>query len=577
VTAPTQPTVSAFERIAEVALLLLLVLPFANPIHTSPIPSFYSEWLAALLALILIAATLGGSLANGKPLSVPGIVALPLLLGIAIAVQAGFGHVAHPRQALLFMSVLLLAGAMMVAGHSLAREGRFESVAPWLARFLVAGGLLQCAVLLLQRAGISVPWLVFLPAAGAVPTGSLGQANHLADYLWMGVASALYLMARAGRLTLTGCGLVLGLAMVSVLPASRSVLLYPLGLALVALLAWRASKGVALWRQLALLCCVTLPLMLIADQLNGKTSMSPTAGARTLVERLATSGGEPIRAGMYQVALEEALTSPLAGQGLGATPAIMFQRAERWPEGATPVVAEHVHNIVLQWLLEFGVPLTVSVLALLLYWLWCVLPTLDRTTPWWGLSLLTVIGIHSQLEYPLWLTYFLLPACWLMGALSQPRFVQIQLRTRHQVIAVAGSIAAGVIMTSLWLDYRQLEFASAASAPGNDPRSLRRGLDTAIVLERDSLFASQAIVLMVEAMGVSREGAGDKWALCQRALRISPTRDVAFKCTATAAIGGEGKEASNLLDRGLTMYGSSTSWQTLQAEFPELRSLEQRP
>jgi hypothetical protein len=459
----------------------------------------------------------------------------------------------------------------------LAREGRFESVAPWLARFLVAGGLLQCAVLLLQRAGISVPWLVFLPAAGAVPTGSLGQANHLADYLWLGVASALYLMARAGRLTLTGCGLVLGLAMVSVLPASRSVLLYPLGLALVALLAWRASKGVALWRQLALLCCVTLPLMLIADQLNGKTSVSPTAGARTLVERLAASSGEPIRAGIYQVALEEALTSPLAGQGLGATPAIMFQRVERWPEGATPVVAEHVHNIVLQWLLEFGVPLTVSVLALLLYWLWCVLPTLNRPTQWWGLSLLTVIGIHSQLEYPLWLTYFLLPACWLMGALSKTRLVHIQLRRPHRVAAVAGLVAAGAIMASLWFDYRQLEFAHAASAPGSDSRHLQRALDAAIVLEQDSLFAPQAIVLMVEAMGVSREGAAEKWALCRQALRISPTRDVAFKCAAMAAISGERKDASRLFRLGTSAYGSSLSWQTLQAEFPELQGLERSP
>jgi O-antigen ligase len=574
-TAPGQPAVKVFERIAKAALLLLVVLPFANPIHTSPIPSFYSEWLAGLLALTLIAGTLCGSLATAKPLAVPGMVALPLLLALAIAVQFACGYVAHPRQALLFMSVLMLAAAMMVMGHSTAREGRFESVAPWLARFLVAGSLLQCAVLVLQRAGISVPWLVFLPVAGAVPTGSLGQANHLGDYLWLGVASALYLMARAGRVSIAGSGVVLGLAMVSVLPASRSVLLYPLGLALAALLAWR--RGVTLWRQMALLCCVTLPLMLIADQLNGRTALSPSAGARTLVERLAASGGEHIRAGMYQVALEESLASPLVGHGLGATPAIMFQRAESWPQDSSPVVAEHVHNIVLQWLLEFGVPLTVLLLALLVHWLWRVLPTLDRANQWWGLSLLTVIGIHSQLEYPLWLTYFLLPASWFMGALSQPRLAHIQLRPRHQVVAFAGLIGAGVLMASLWIDYRQLEFATAASAPGSNPRQLQRALDAAIVLEHDSLFAPQAIVLMVEAMGVSREGAAEKSALCRQALRISPTRDVAFKCAAMAAISGERKDASRLFRLGTSAYGSSPSWQILQAEFPELQGLERSP
>jgi hypothetical protein len=132
-------------------------------------------------------------------------------------------------------------------------------------------------------------------------------------------------------------------------------------------------------------------------------------------------------------------------------------------------------------------------------------------------------------------------------------------------------------MASLWFDYRQLEFAHAASAPGSDPRHLQRTLDAAIVLEQDSLFAPQAIVLMVEAMGVSREGAAEKWALCRQALRISPTRDVAFKCAAMAAISGERKDASRLFRLGTSAYGSSLSWQTLQAEFPELQGLERSP
>lgn len=566
-----------FDQIAQAAIALLFVLPFANPIHTEPIPSFYSEWLAALLALLAVAATLGEGMAQEKRLAVPGIVALPLLLALAMVVQAAFGHVAHQRQALLFASALVLAAAMMVVGHSAARSGGFERMAPLLARVLVAGSLLQGAVLLLQRAGIGIPWLVSLPAPGASPAGLLGQANHVADYLWLGVASALYLMTRVGRFSIPGVVLVLALAAVSVIPASRSVLLYPLGLALVAALGWRASGRRALWRQLGLLCLATLPLMLVADQVNRAAVHAPASGGRTLGERLAGSGGDNIRAGLYRIAAEEAMARPLTGHGLGAAPSVSFERADRWPAGSAPVVAEHAHNIVLQWLLEFGVPLTLLALALVLHWLWRALPTAGNPGQAWALGLLTVMAIHSQLEYPLWLAYFLLPAAWLMAALGQPSRASFELLPRHLIVGLAGVTAACLTLVSLQSDYRQLEVVAAASAPGATPMQLEHAINTAIRLEGDSMLAPQAVVLMAGAMGVSREGAADKWALCKQALRISPTRDVALKCAAIAAIAGEGDEARRLLRRGSEVYGSNPTWPRLQADFHELQGLDKNP
>jgi O-antigen ligase len=566
------------DRIALAALVLLLILPFANPIHTAPIPSFYSEWLAAALAIVMIAAALVGCASNGRPLAIPEVVALPLLFAIAAMVQAATGHAAHPRQALLTASVLLLSGAMMIAGRSMTEAGGLKRLAPKLARFLIAGSLLQCLVLGMQAAHIAIPWLVFLPAPGAAAAGLLGQTNHLADYLWMGVASAIYLMARKGQISLSGSLLVLCIAVPSTLAASRSVMLYPIGLALLALLAWRSTRNTRPWRQVALLCLATLPLMLAADRLQVfRGEDTSTTTTRSLTERLAASGGDRIRRGLYQVALEEAMTRPLTGHGIGATQWTTFQRADRWPEGSSPVVAEHTHNLVLQYLLEYGLPLTVVALILLLRWLRLALPGTGDANRWWALGLLTVIGIHSQFEYPMWLVYFLLPTCWLVGALNQSRTLYVQLHPRHAAVTGICLVTASITMASLLGDYRRLELLAAASAPGLDSRILQLGFEAGISLEQDSLLAPQAIVMMVGAMGISRKDAAEKQMLCQQALRISPTRDVAQKCTAISAIQGERGEATRLMRLTLATYGENPSWRRLQAEFYELANLEGNP
>jgi O-antigen ligase len=524
------------DRISLAALALMLVLPFANPIHTAPIPSFYSEWLAAALALVTIAATLAGCAAK-RPLAIPEIVALPLLLAMAALVHAVSGHAAHPRQALLTASTLILAGAMMVAGHSMAGTGGLERLAPWLARFLVAGSLLQCLVLGMQTVGIAVPWLVFLPLPGSVPTGTLGQANHLADYLWLGVTSAIYLMVRKGHISIPGSLLVLGFAVASTLPASRSVTLYPLGLALLAMLTWRATRNARPWRQVALLCLATLPLMLAADRLQVfRVGDASATAARSLTERLAASGGDRIRSGLYQVALEEGMARPLAGHGVGAAPWATFQRAENWPEGTTPVVAEHTHNIVLQWLLEYGLPLTLVALALLLRWLWVALSATVDANQWWALGLLTVIGIHSQLEYPLWLIYFLLPASWSMGAVTPLATTTTVLLERQHRAAIAGALLlGGTALVTVIGDYRQLEqMVGAVETFG----SREQGIASAMKMERTSLLGANATLFVADAMGVSEAEANERWNYCEKALRISGKPALVTKCAEIAELAG---------------------------------------
>lgn len=87
---------------------------------------------------------------------------------------------------------------------------------------------------------------------------------------------------------------------------------------------------------------------------------------------------------------------------------------------------DHTHNIVLQFVVELGIPLALLVLGLLLYALvvafrQALQPVAEDAAP--GAALLRpaafmmvlLILLHSLLEYPLWYAYYLLPAAFAFG------------------------------------------------------------------------------------------------------------------------------------------------------------------
>lgn len=83
---------------------------------------------------------------------------------------------------------------------------------------------------------------------------------------------------------------------------------------------------------------------------------------------------------------------------------------------------DHTHNLALQWAVELGLPLAGLVLALLGWALWRAGATAYRAAPGpqrtvlrSGWMLLLLVMLHSQLEYPLWYAYFLLPTAFVWG------------------------------------------------------------------------------------------------------------------------------------------------------------------
>lgn len=97
---------------------------------------------------------------------------------------------------------------------------------------------------------------------------------------------------------------------------------------------------------------------------------------------------------------------------------------------------DHSHNLVLQFAVELGLPLTLLLLGLLLYAMWRLLmaalgpkgqasaaPSSNTALARMSLYIVVLVMAHSQLEYPLWYAYFLLPTMFFWGlglAAEQP-------------------------------------------------------------------------------------------------------------------------------------------------------------
>lgn len=82
---------------------------------------------------------------------------------------------------------------------------------------------------------------------------------------------------------------------------------------------------------------------------------------------------------------------------------------------------DHTHNLLLQFAVELGIPLTLGVATVGVWAVWRARGGLRHPDPSQALTVrcclmaLMVLGCHSMLEYPLWYPYFLFPALFALG------------------------------------------------------------------------------------------------------------------------------------------------------------------
>ena len=428
-------------------LALMCVVPFLSPHHYPPIATFYNEWIAALLGLLAAIFLLR------KPTSefvFPMIALVPIGLILILAIQIPMGKALYWQNHYLIMLYLALAALMMVLGANLKERVSLQSIVPALAWAVILGGMISMSIIVLAKFGFAdkEPWSFFIRDYSA---SHIGQINHLANYLALGLASVIYLFI-SDRLKKLGAGLlafvfVLGLAYTG----QRMAVLYIVVLSLAGWwLARRCEQPETRARAKYLL--LIMPFFILAELVVPLMTFLEVTS--TPVDRVAaTMGRESQRLNYLEQAWQLFLQYPVFGAGWGEYGWHNFNITDQYPSQTG--LTNHAHNIVFQLLAEMGILAAGFLLAGIIWWLFR--QRLGEFTPerWWILALLAVLGIHSLLEYPLWYAYFLVVGALILGLGEQS---VIRKRLQFTPLLFAGFLVFGAwSMGNLLQHYHKLE------------------------------------------------------------------------------------------------------------------------
>lgn len=557
------------------ALCLIAIAPFLNPHHFNPIPTFYQEWTAA--ALGLLAATLLLRREVLAQLEVPVIALLPLGLGALLLAQFATGKIEFATQALIFALYLLWALLLLILGRTLCRQAGLDGLVTVLAGALLGGSVLAAALQGLQLSGAAfdfAPDFILQRARGG---GNLGQANHLANYLWLGLASAIYLHVQ-GKLGKPAFALLAtGLLASASLTGSRSVLLYAAGFALLAgWSAWRYRQPALhrIWRAALLL----LPLVVLLQLVFACVDFAGALGTSVSGERFFRQvSGTSQRLQLLHTGFAVFAEHPWLGAGVGQFAWNGYLLAGAQNDGTLIGGAEHAHNLFVHLLAEFGVVAPLLVLGLGLRWWLGFVHQKWSPAHWWIAAVLLVEAIHSQLEYPLWYAYFLGIGALALGAGSSASMCPQITRSARTIVALI-LLLGGFTLFNLGLDYRRLEQTLNRPGGAGSTSDMLETLDTLSRLHRESLLSHYVDLVYAYRLRPDREALQEKILVCQRAVRFSPVGRIAYKLAILLALDGRSEEAAAALRRALAAHPAmreeaAAQIAELSGTYPELSAL----
>jgi O-antigen ligase len=401
--------------------LLAAAAPSLLAYNVSPSATLLNQALA-LGAWGLFVAVAGGAVQPFARLRAP----LAALGAIAVGVMWSWLPGSLPATlALPAIGLLAAAAGLAVAGG--AARARSDASAVFAAFCLgwVVAGVLSAAVAAVQVFAPALAdgaWIARAAEPGRA-VGNLRQPNHLSSLLtWAAVAAVA--LGTLGRLRWRVAAAAFALMVVAIVwSASRTG-----ALGLLVLAAWGLADG-SLPRPARRLLASAPAIYALAWA--AMWVWSHGSGAAFAGEsRLAAADVSSSRFAIWRDTLALIGEQPWAGVGFGH-----FNLA--WTLTPSPqrptAFFDHAHNLPLHLVAELGVPLGGLVLALLAWALWQAWRRTPGDVAGRAAAMgVTMIGLHSALEYPLWYAYFLLPAAWAWGfALGRP--------------AAAGASAAGSV------------------------------------------------------------------------------------------------------------------------------------
>ena len=411
--------------------LLLLRLGFSAFALAFVLPGHYPPWLSfepQLMASFAFACVLPVLYQQARPgRLVPGLLGGSALALIPLPlIQYASGRIVFLSDAVLPAAYLSGFALCIIGGRNLAPAARQEAADLLFLSLSLAAGV--SAALALSQGMQQYPIPLTNPAApGARVYANLGQPNHLATLLALGCVGVLRAHARGVVGGGTAAVVVTWLSTSMVMTQSRTGWIE---VALICAWLWffgrhlsRPARPWALWVWPVAFAALTIAW----EHLNTLLYPLPI----TLADRM--DGGTRLLhwSSLWAAALEK----PWLGYGWNQVGLAQLATATAHP--ATGEMLTNSHNTALDLVLWCGLPIGLTIVALLLWWFVRQIKAgLDEQQIFLILIFL-LIGLHALTEYPLDYTYFLLPWGLAIGLMeAQPRPGSGRVLTRSTVYAL---------------------------------------------------------------------------------------------------------------------------------------------
>jgi O-antigen ligase len=532
---------------------LMWVLPFLYYHHAYPITTFYQEVGAALLGLCAMPLLLTSRYWQAP--EVPRIVMLPVGLMMLLMIQFFSGSVIHFDHVMMVGLYFLFAALLMMLGQRLRTELGLPTLATALAVFLLVGAELNTLAGILQH----YRWNTFLNPVITAKTayavyGNTAQPNHYADYLALGMVSLGLLYVRYGLRVWQVVLLALPMLFVMVLSGSRSSWLYLLLACGLAYLWQRRDKTLRPLFFYGLMLVLGFGLMHLVVQIPW---LEGASGSVTTTERLF---GEDAKGGIRLHLWKEAALIfaqfPLMGVGFGQ---FAFQHLQLSGELRNPAITglyNNAHNLVMQIAAEGGLAGVAILLGATGMWFWQSVVRGAQFTlyHWWGYAVLTVLGIHSLLEYPLWYAYFIGVAALMLGMFDIASY-RLELRQMGRA-SVAMILLLGVLsLAQVYQGYQRLENALAMRGrAAKDAVYVQRTREELLAAHEYTLLSSYSELFIANMLEPSADHLKEKLDLNGRALRFIPIAPVVYHQALLLALADRMEEAKVQLEDAIWSY-----------------------
>ncbi len=526
-------------------LAMMIVIPFLVTYHVPPIASFYKEWLAALFGVLASLFLVGRSRAKFQ---FPPVALVPLSLIILLALQVKIIQPDYWQNQFIAALYLGLSTVIMILAANLRHVISLNRIVPILAWSFVVATVLILLLMVISKFIDPKGELAFWILNGRA--GNVGQTNHFSNFVSLGLGSLLYLrftnrLSSWLTIVISAC-ILLALAQAG----QRMAILY---VGLMSVGGWLLARNIAKQQVLNMKPVNLLWLIpgFIAAQLIVPflTFLDPAmVPAKRLVENI---GGESSRLMLLDQGWKVFQSNPWIGIGWGEFAWYNFNVTEEYP--GLKGLWSHVHNIVMQLLTETGIAGALIFLSGMLYWFreqFLAKLDIDR---WWILALLSILAVHSMLEFPLWYTHFLAFASLLLGLSSEQNF---SLRFKLAPIAFASVfIFSCWSLGSLIADYQRLEQAISTLRQEGLPQSrIEENLVSFNEIRKETVFTPYADNFFVRVLPNNKQFFADKLTLSQLVVENWPGKIETYTHAFLLAMNDRPLEAQQMMQKAIKQY-----------------------